>query len=84
MAHSARHRPTSYPGALRHGFIVFSKARGKKGWGVPRRCKKFSAAALKKGARIEHREHPEFSATIARRIARDHLCTNPKHYKKDR
>lgn len=49
-----------------------------------RRCKPFTAAALKKGTRIEHREHPEFKVSTARRIARDHLCKNPKAYKKER
>lgn len=47
-----------------------------------RRCHKINSKALAKGARIEHREHPEFSKRIARMIARDHLCRNPKAYSK--
>ncbi len=42
---------------------------------MPRRyCKPFSKAALNRGAKIEHREHPGFSKRQAREIARDHLC----------
>lgn len=39
-----------------------------------RYCKAFSRAALARGARVEHREHPEFTKAQAREIARDHLC----------
>jgi hypothetical protein len=49
-----------------------------------RRCKPFTMKALAKGARIEHREHPEFARSTARRIARDHLCANPRAYSKEK
>lgn len=51
---------------------------------MARRCKRFSMKSLAKGARIEHREHPSFSKSAARRIARDHLCRNPKAYSKEK
>jgi hypothetical protein len=47
------------------------------------RCKP-NARQLKKGTRIEHREHPEFSMKVAKQIARDHLCSKASYYKKER
>lgn len=46
-----------------------------------RRCKVFSKQALEKGTRIERREHG-VPLKFARKIARDHLCENPKYYVK--
>jgi hypothetical protein len=48
------------------------------------RCGKINVRQLAKGARIEHREHPEFSKKTAKQIARDHLCRNPAAYKKEK
>jgi hypothetical protein len=47
-------------------------------------CKPFTKKALVKGARIEHKEHPEFARSTAQKIARDHLCVNPAYYRKER
>lgn len=77
----ARHRPVEYVGALRHGFMIFSKMRAR-GQG-PKKCRAFTDKALKKGMRVEAREH-KLGPTWAKRIARDHLCSNPKYYARER
>lgn len=38
-----------------------------------------NSKALAKGARVEKREHG-LSAKASRKIARDHLCSNPRYY----
>ncbi len=43
-------------------------------------CKAFTARALAQGAKIEKREHG-IPMKFARKIARDHLCMNPRYYK---
>lgn len=77
----ARHRPVEYIGAKRQGFFVYStmRARGS----LPKKCRPFTDKMLKKGARIEAREH-KLGPTWAKRIARDHLCSNPKYYSRAR
>jgi hypothetical protein len=50
---------------------------------MARRCKKFSNKMLFKGAKIEKREH-RLSMKTSLRIARDHLCANPRHYSRKR
>jgi hypothetical protein len=46
-----------------------------------RRCKPIDPKALAIGTRVEKREH-RLPKKVATRIARDHLCTNPRYYKK--
>lgn len=46
-------------------------------------CKPFSKKALAKGAKVEKREHG-LSMKSSRKIARDHLCENPRYYSKSR
>ena len=43
-------------------------------------CKAFTKQALAAGTRAEAAEHPWASKATARKIARDHLCENPKEY----
>lgn len=46
-------------------------------------CKSFTKRAMWKGARTEKREH-RLSWKMAFRIARDHLCENPRYYGRSR
>lgn len=41
---------------------------------------KYTRKALNRGARIESKEHPTFSAAQARTIARQHLQHHPMYY----
>jgi len=47
-----------------------------------KRCRlKIDSRALERGARVEKREHG-LSLKASRKIARDHLCENPRYYGK--
>ncbi len=48
-----------------------------------RRVCKFTKKAMWKGARTERREH-RLSWKLSFRIARDHLCENPRYYARSR
>jgi hypothetical protein len=48
------------------------------------KCMVISKAAVNRGTRIEHAEHPWTTIPQARRIATDHLKENPRGYPKKR
>jgi hypothetical protein len=46
-------------------------------------CKRYTRAALERGTHVEREEHG-LSLKTSRKIARDHLCVNPRHYSRPR
>jgi hypothetical protein len=59
---------------------LFKKSGKNPGRKLGRRTKSSLERQIERGARIEHKEHPEFTKAQARQIAMDHINKDPTEY----